>query len=88
MAAEHVCPSSIRTDDVIWIQMGHLTQQLSSSYTSDSAAGGNDPQEAMELVMNGKQIEIPQRTTSLPSCFLVLHYLKKNPNPPKKLDLD
>lgn len=61
MAAEHVCPSSIRTDDVIWIQMGHLTQQLSSSDTSDSAAGGNDPQEAMELVMNGKQIEIPLR---------------------------
>lgn len=74
MAAEHVCPCSIRTDDVIWIQMGHLTQQLSSSDTSDSAAGVNDPQEAMELVMNGKQIEIPLRKTFFfffPSCFLV-----------------
>lgn len=81
MAAEHVCPSSIRTDDVIWIQMGHLMQQLSSSDTSDSAAGVNDPQEAMELVMNGKQIEIPLRKIFSFSFFTLLlfssHHLIK-----------
>lgn len=58
--------------------MGNLMQQLSSSDTSDSTAAVNDPQEAMELVMNGKQIEIPLRKTFFFFTLLLFssHHLK------------